>query len=182
MLFSVGVDELTEVYNLLQNYPWFHGTLSRSDAASLVLHQGSVPVPLPPGVTDEESQSGAAANSVNGTFLLRQSETRRGEFVLTFAFQGRAKHVRLTLNPDGKCHVQYLWFNSVFEMLEHFRRQPIPLENGAVSDVKLSEFVINTRRHSTISENDRRSGNEAEIRTMQHQPPEPRQVSLHLIC
>ena len=61
-----------DVHNLrsLAMFPWFHGMISRANASQLVLVEGE---------------------SGNGQFLVRQSESREGDFVLTFNYHNQPK-------------------------------------------------------------------------------------------
>uniref|UniRef100_A0A0M3IJW5 SH2B adapter protein 2 n=1 Tax=Ascaris lumbricoides TaxID=6252 RepID=A0A0M3IJW5_ASCLU len=105
----------------LDIYPWFHARLSRGVSSRLVLHNGA---------------------DGHGLFLVRQSETRPGEFVLTFNCQGKAKHVRIVVMPDGECRIHQMIFDTMIDLLEHFRDNPIPLENSSHPPMFLNEYVI----------------------------------------
>ena len=71
-----------DVENLraLAPYPWFHGMISRANASQLVLMEGE---------------------AGSGQYLVRQSESREGDFVLTFNYHNRAKVKRLNVSTRG---------------------------------------------------------------------------------
>ncbi|CAF1663029.1 unnamed protein product, partial [Didymodactylos carnosus] len=78
---SLTVNNTSRCRQNLNDCPWFHYHLSRRDAARLVVQ----------------------TYPSDGNYLIRQSETRPGEYVLTFNHSGKAKHLRMFIDSDGFC-------------------------------------------------------------------------------
>uniref|UniRef100_A0A0N5AN46 SH2 domain-containing protein n=1 Tax=Syphacia muris TaxID=451379 RepID=A0A0N5AN46_9BILA len=117
----------------LEVFPWFHSRLSRAACERLLLYNGI---------------------DGHGLFLVRLSETRLGDFVLSFNCIGKANHVRISALSNGGCRIQQLRFRSVVELLEHFRINPIPIENFSNRPIFLREYIICWRHSSLLMSND----------------------------
>ena len=54
----IGVTGNSEVHSMLRDYPWFHGTLSRTDASSLVLQEHFITGSTANSNSSDHNQSG----------------------------------------------------------------------------------------------------------------------------
>ncbi|GAV01268.1 hypothetical protein RvY_12007 [Ramazzottius varieornatus] len=123
---DVPSSEGRERASSLAAYPGYHSDITRTEASAAVT---SCTPTTPP-------------ERRHGCFLVRASETRPGECVITFNAYGKPKHVRIIVEADGQCHVQSMWFDCVQSMIEHFQQHPLPLETGqGTSDVLLTDMV-----------------------------------------
>lgn len=82
--------------NSLEKHSWYHGPISRN-AAEYLLSSG-----------------------INGSFLVRESESSPGQRSISLRFEGRVYHYRIQEDVDGKVFVtQEYKFNTLAELVHH---------------------------------------------------------------
>ncbi|CAL1682553.1 unnamed protein product [Lasius platythorax] len=88
---------------------WFHGHLSAKEAERLMLERGK-----------------------NGSFLVRESQSKPGDFVLSVRTDDRVTHVMIR-SQDSKYDVGGGHkFDSLSDLIEHYKRNPMVETSGSV--------------------------------------------------
>ncbi|XP_066260744.1 tyrosine-protein phosphatase non-receptor type 11-like isoform X1 [Euwallacea similis] len=93
---------------------WFHGHLSGRDAEKLILDRGK-----------------------NGSFLVRESQSKPGDFVLSVRTDDKVTHVMIRCTQDNKYDVGGgEKFNTLAELIEHYKKNPMVETSGTVVHLK----------------------------------------------
>ncbi|XP_075384073.1 tyrosine-protein kinase ABL2 isoform X12 [Tenrec ecaudatus] len=82
--------------NSLEKHSWYHGPVSRSAAEYLL------------------------SSLINGSFLVRESESSPGQLSISLRYEGRVYHYRINTTPDGKVYVTAeSRFSTLAELVHH---------------------------------------------------------------
>ncbi|BET02499.1 Tyrosine-protein phosphatase [Nesidiocoris tenuis] len=121
---------------------WFHGHLSGKEAEKLILEKGK-----------------------NGSFLVRESQSKPGDFVLSVRTDDKVTHVMIRCQ-DYKYDVGGGdKFNSLSELIEHYKKNPMVETSGTVvhlrqpfNATKINVYGIDSRVKELQKENSQWSG------------------------
>ena len=121
---------------------WFHGALSGKDAERLVLEKGK-----------------------NGSFLVRESQSKPGDYVLTVRTDDKVTHVMVRCQ-DNKFDVGGGdKFENLSELVEHYKKNPMVETTGTVVHLKnpfnatrITASTIENRVKVLSKENNQSSG------------------------
>ncbi|XP_029664914.1 tyrosine-protein phosphatase non-receptor type 11 isoform X1 [Formica exsecta] len=95
---------------------WFHGHLSAKEAERLMLEGGK-----------------------NGSFLVRESQSKPGDFVLSVRTDDRVTHVMIR-SQDNKYDVGGGHkFDSLSDLIEHYKRNPMVETSGSVVHLRFED-------------------------------------------
>ncbi|NXP08807.1 SHC2 protein, partial [Thinocorus orbignyianus] len=97
----------------LRREPWYHGKMSRQDAERLL--------------------------QADGDFLVRDSLTNPGQYVLTGMHSGQPKHL-LLVDPEGVVRTKDVLFESISHLINHHRQNEQPIV-AAESELHLRQVV-----------------------------------------
>jgi hypothetical protein len=85
----------------LEKHSWFHGNITRAEA-ELSLSSG-----------------------INGSFLVRESESKPGQFSISLRYDGRVFHYRIHFDAGGKCYVTpESKFDTLAKLVLHHSKNP----------------------------------------------------------
>ena len=87
--------------NSLNRHDWYHGKISRNRAEYLL------------------------SSGINGSFLIRESESNPGQYSLSVRYEGRVYHYRVNNDADGSLYVQEVTkFRSIPELVSYHNQEP----------------------------------------------------------
>ncbi|KRT81496.1 hypothetical protein AMK59_5764, partial [Oryctes borbonicus] len=105
---------LHEIRKALIFFKWFHGHLSGKEAEKLILDKGK-----------------------NGSFLVRESQSKPGDFVLSVRTDDKVTHVMIRCTHDNRYDVGGgEQFDSLAELIEHYKKNPMVETTGTVVHLK----------------------------------------------
>ncbi|XP_048469976.1 SHC-transforming protein 2 isoform X3 [Rhincodon typus] len=102
----------------LKRESWYHGKISRKVAEKLLV--------------------------LDGDFLVRESMTNRGQYVLTGMHNGQAKHL-LLVDPEGVVRTKDLLFENITHLINYHFESEVPIV-AAESEVCLKQIIVK-RKH-----------------------------------